>query len=90
MVPYSANPLDLYCDNSGAIAQAWEPRHHQKSKHIERRYHLIRLFVEKGNINVCKVHTDANVADPLTKPLPMPKHEAHVRAMGLTCLSDWL
>ena len=24
--------LDLYCDNSGAIAQAKEPRNHQKSK----------------------------------------------------------
>jgi hypothetical protein len=88
VVPDSANPLDLYCDNSGAIAQAKEPRHHQKSKHIERRYHLIRQFVRDGNINVCKVHTDANVVDPLTKPLPMPKHEAHVRAMGLRCLTD--
>ena len=88
VVPDSANPLDLYCDNSGAIAQAREPRHHQKSKHIERRYHVIRQFIENGNINVCKVHTDANVVDPLTKPLPMPKHEAHVRAMGLRCLTD--
>ena len=88
MVLESTNPLDLYCDNSGAIAQAREARHHQRSKHIERRYHLIRLFVENGNINVCKVHTDANVVDPLTKPLPMPKHEAHVRSMGLRCLTD--
>src|SRR3954464_5997345 len=71
VVPDSANPLDLYCDNSGAITQARKPRHHQKSKHIERRYHLIRQFVGDGNINVCKVHTNANVDDPLTKPLPM-------------------
>src|SRR3954471_5075587 len=88
VVPDSANPLDLYCDNSGTITQAREPRHHQKSKPIERRYHLIRKFVDDGNINVCKVHTDANVADPLTKPLPMAKHEAHKRAMGLRCLTD--
>ena len=88
VVPDSANPLDLYCENSGAIAQAREPRQHQKSKHKERRYHLIRKFVEKGEINVCKVHTYANVADPLTKPLPLKKHEAHVRAMGLRCLTD--
>src|SRR3954463_754866 len=88
VVPDSANTLDLYCDNSGAIAQAREPRHHQKSKHIERRYHLIRQFVDDGNINVCKVQTDANIAYPLMKPLPMPKHEAHVRAMGIRCLTD--
>ena len=29
-------PLDLYCDNIGAIVQAKEPRSHQKSKHILR------------------------------------------------------
>ena len=45
VIPYSANPLDLYCDNSGAIAQDKELRQHQKSKHIERRYNLIRNFV---------------------------------------------
>ena len=32
----------LYCDNNGAIALAKEPSSHQKFKHIERRYHLIR------------------------------------------------
>ncbi|WVZ52526.1 hypothetical protein U9M48_003574, partial [Paspalum notatum var. saurae] len=30
----ASSPLDLYCDNIGAIAQAKEPRSHQKSKHI--------------------------------------------------------
>ena len=29
--PNASSPLDLYCDNSGAIAQAKEPRNHQKS-----------------------------------------------------------
>ena len=82
----ASNPLDVYCDNNGAIAQAKEPRQHQKNKHILMRYHLIRQFVEEGDIKLCKVHTDANVADPLTKPLPQPKHEAHMRAMGIRCL----
>src|SRR4051812_16513566 len=54
VVPDSANLLDLYCDNSGAIAQPREPTHHHKSKHIERRYHHRRQFVRDGNINVCK------------------------------------
>ena len=31
----------LYCDNNGAIAQAKEPRSHQRSKHILRHFHLI-------------------------------------------------
>jgi hypothetical protein len=40
-------------------------------------------------VKVYKVHTDHNVVDPLTKPLPQPKHEAHMRSMGLdTYMSD--
>ena len=31
--PGSVKPLDLYCDNSGAIAQAKEPRNHHKVRH---------------------------------------------------------
>jgi hypothetical protein len=41
VVPSCSSPIDLYCDNNGAIAQAKEPRSHQKSKHILQRYHLI-------------------------------------------------
>ena len=65
-------PLDaipLYCDNNGAIALAKEPRSHRKSKHIERRYHLIRDSLEKGYVEVKRVNSTDNVADPLTKPL---------------------
>ena len=86
VVQGASNPLDVFCDNNGAIAQAKEPRQHQKNKHILMRYHLIREIVERGDIKLCKVHTDANVADPLTKPLPQPKHEAHMRAMGIRYL----
>jgi len=37
-----------------------------------------------------KIHIDLNVADPLTKALPQPKHEAHMRAMGIRYLLDRL
>ena len=47
VVQGSSNPLDVYCDNNGAIAQAKDPRQHQKNKHILMRYHLIRQFVVK-------------------------------------------
>lgn len=53
------------------------PRRQQR-KHILMRYHLIRQVVKQGDIKLCKVHTDANVADLLTKALPQPKHEAHI------------
>ena len=84
----NASSLDLYCDNSGAIAQAKEPRNHQKVKHVMRRFHLIREFIDRGEIKICKIHTDLNISDPLTKPLPQPKHERHTRAMGIRYILD--
>ena len=88
VVPSASSPMDLYCDNSGAIAQAKEPRSHQKSKHILRRYHLIREIIDRGDVKICKVHTDLNIADPLTKPLSQQKHEAHMSSIGIRYLHD--
>ena len=42
VVPSIESAVPLHCDNNGAVIQAKEPRSHQKSKHIERRYHIIR------------------------------------------------
>ena len=86
VVPSISCPVDLYCDNNGAIAQAKEPRSHQRSKHILRRFHLIREITQRGDVKMCRVPTDDNVADPLTKPLPRAKHESHVRSMGMRYL----
>jgi hypothetical protein len=86
VVPNASSPIDLYCDNGGDIGQAKEPRSHKKSKHIPRCYHLICKIINQGDVRVCKVHTDKNVANPLMNPLPQPKHEAHIRSMGIRYL----
>ena len=88
-VPSVGEPLSIYCDNNGAIAQAKEPRSHQRSKHILRRFHLIREIIERGDIKICRVATEENVADPLTKPLPQGKHDAHARSIGIRQMGDW-
>ena len=85
-----SDAIPLYCDNNGAIALAKEPRSHQKSKHIERRYHLIRDYLEKGYVEVKRVNSTDNVADPLTKPLGQQKIEAHLEKMGLRLVANWL
>jgi len=41
VVQGSSNPLDVYCDNNGSIAQTKKPTQHQKNKHMLMRYHLI-------------------------------------------------
>jgi hypothetical protein len=39
--PNASSPLNLYFDNNGAIAQAKEPRNHQKSKRVLWKFQLI-------------------------------------------------
>jgi hypothetical protein len=88
VVPSASSPMDLYCDNSGAIAQAKEPRAHKRDKHVLRCYHLICKIIGRGDVKVCMVHTDHNVVDPLTKPLPQPKHEVYMRSMCIRYLHE--
>ncbi|XP_058733051.1 uncharacterized protein LOC131604637 [Vicia villosa] len=48
IIPSIVDSIDLYCDNNGAIAQAKDPRSHQRSKHILGRYHLFRKIIDRG------------------------------------------
>ena len=89
VMPNPSNPVSLFCDNTGAIAQAKEPRSHNKSKHILRKYHLIREIIDRGDVKINYVATDENTADPLTKALSQPKHEGHVKSMGIDWDLDW-
>ena len=89
IIPSISDPVDLYCDNNGAISQAKEPNSHQQSEYILRCYHLIREIIERGDIKTCRVLIDDNVIDPLTKPLPHTKYESHIRSMGMRYNIDW-
>ncbi|KAK8705149.1 hypothetical protein V6N13_048757 [Hibiscus sabdariffa] len=89
VVPSISDAMELYCDNNGAIAQAKEPRSHQRSKHILRRFNLIQEIIDRGDVEICKVHTDDNIVDPLTKPLTQQKHDRHTESLGIRYVSDW-
>ena len=69
VVPDMDKPLKLFCDNSGAVANSKEPRSQKRGKHIERKYHLIREIVHRGDVSVTKIGTEHNLADPFTKTL---------------------
>ena len=49
VVPSAQSAITLYCDNTGAVANGKEPRSHKRGKHIERKYHLIRGIVSRGD-----------------------------------------
>ncbi|KAK1651569.1 hypothetical protein QYE76_069374 [Lolium multiflorum] len=56
VVPSALDPLVIYCDNMGAIANAQEPRSHKRLKHIKLRYHSIHEYIEDGETNSWVFH----------------------------------
>ena len=65
----SGASISLGCDNKAAIDLAYNPEHHQKTKHIQRRHFFVRELVEEKRINVPFVNSVDNLADFFTKPL---------------------
>jgi len=59
------------------------PQFHQRSKHIDIRYHWIRDEIIKNTIDLESCRDPDQAADILTKALPKPKHQRHVVDMGL-------
>ena len=45
------------------------PIFHDRSKHIDMRYHYIRNMVERGAVRLQYISTDEQIVDVLTKPL---------------------
>ena len=68
-----AKPTRLHLDCKAAIDTAYNPEHHSKLKHVQRRHFFIRQVVEDHQIVVPDVETDKNLADFFTKPLPARK-----------------
>ena len=56
-------------DSQGARDLAYNPEHHERAKHIERRHFFVRELVERMELRVPYVNTADNIADFFTKPL---------------------
>jgi len=48
---------------------SYNPEHHARTKHIERRHYFVRERVESLEISVPFVRSEHNMADFFTKPL---------------------
>ena len=85
MVSSAQSAITLYCDNSGAVATAKEPRSHKRGKHIERKYQLIREIVSRGDTVVRHIASEDNLADPFRKGLAQKIFDQHVACRGNGC-----
>ncbi|KAJ4729013.1 Retrovirus-related Pol polyprotein from transposon TNT 1-94 [Melia azedarach] len=62
----------VYCDSLSVICLAKDQVHHEKTKHIDVRYHFLR---SEKRIKVNKVGIADNLADIFTKPVPHSKFQ---------------
>ena len=73
----------IFCDNIVALAVAKDPKYHEKTKHIKKKYHYIRDAITEKDVVLKHITTSKMMADPLTKPIARDIYVRHVRSLGL-------
>ncbi|XP_071738725.1 uncharacterized mitochondrial protein AtMg00810-like [Rutidosis leptorrhynchoides] len=77
---FQKEPTEIYVDNKSAIALAKNPVFHDRSKHIDTKYHYIRECVTNKEVQIKYAKSLDQVADIFTKPL---KHETFQRLRNM-------
>ncbi|KAH0818317.1 hypothetical protein GEV33_004473 [Tenebrio molitor] len=78
----------LHVDNESAINLIKNPEFHQRSKHMDVRYHFIRDKYIMGEFNLVHVSSKQQQADILTKPLPRVAFEDQRRVLNVRDIKD--
>lgn len=66
-------PVPILCDNQKAIRTLQNGAYRPRSRHMSIRYLYPYHLIQKKEIYLQYVATTDNLADPLTKPLPVPR-----------------
>ena len=80
-------PITICSDSQSAMALVENPVFHEKSKHIETKYHYVRDRAAAGLVRFEYCPTLEMVADSLTKGVPKAKTEFCRSAMGVRDLA---
>lgn len=75
------NSVTLNVDNQSAIELTKNPVFHQRSKHIDIKYHFIRSEVASGFIKPKYIPSEKNIADMFTKSLSINKLRTFIPAI---------
>nr|GEZ27462.1 hypothetical protein [Tanacetum cinerariifolium] len=60
------------------------------ARHFRAKVHYLRETIKLGDVNIEKIGTDDNLADPFTKALAFPKHFELTRNIGLLPASSFI
>ena len=78
-----SGPTTIYQDNQSTMKLAKNPINHQRTKHVDVRYHAIRGWITDQSIRLVYCPTDEMIADGLTKPLGTVKFKTFVDSLTL-------
>nr|GEV43778.1 hypothetical protein [Tanacetum cinerariifolium] len=90
IVPTIEEPISMYCDNTRAISIAKDDGVTKGARHFYVKVYYLRETIKLGDVNIEKVDTDDNLADPFTKTLAFPKHSELTRNIGMFPASSFM
>jgi len=73
---YLYHPPILWCDNVSALALAFNPIFHARTKHVEVDYHFVREKVLNKDMLIKYISASDRLADLFAKSLPSPQFHA--------------
>jgi hypothetical protein len=80
---HEMDPTIIHCDNQSCVKLSENPVFHDRSQHIEIKYHYIKDMVQRKAIHVQYLPTHEQIADIFTKPLAKTKFEYFCERLGL-------
>jgi len=77
-------PMEIFVDNKSAIALAKNPVFHERSKHIDTRFHFIQDCIMKKEVELKYIKSQDQAADIFTKPLKLETFIKMRSLLGVT------
>ena len=71
LLPYTNMSTSIMTDNEAALKLCKTQTFHRRTKHIEHRYHYLRMLVDQQVLKVKWINGKENPADIMTKLIPM-------------------
>jgi hypothetical protein len=80
---HEMDPTTIHGDNQRCVKLSKNLVFHDRSKHIEIKYHYIKDMVQRKTVHVQYLSTHEHIADIFTKPLAKTKFEYFRERLGL-------
>ncbi|KAG2605976.1 hypothetical protein PVAP13_4NG231500 [Panicum virgatum] len=75
--------INLLCDSQSVIYLTKDQMFHERTKHIDIKYHYVSDVVTQGKLKVCKISTHDNPTDMMIKPVFVAKFELCSSLVGI-------